>query len=68
MEPGSEVRFKVVGQNFLETRPIDGTAPPEVALPSMEDAAAGGAQKKSPYQIIGSMSEPGLGCLQWWNS
>jgi len=60
----------VVAHNFLGTRPIDGTAPPEVALPSLEDAAAaaGGAQKKPPYQIVGSMSEPRLGCLQWWNS
>lgn len=68
MEPGSDVRFKVVAERFVETRPVDGTAPPEVALPGLQDAALTAAQKQAAYQIIGSMSESGLGCLQWWNS
>uniref|UniRef100_A0A915KEP7 DNA-directed RNA polymerase III subunit RPC8 n=1 Tax=Romanomermis culicivorax TaxID=13658 RepID=A0A915KEP7_ROMCU len=68
MEPGSEVRFKVVEEKFSETRPIDGSAPPDVAQPVLEDVVDDNSYKKIPYQIIGSMSEAGLGCLQWWNS
>lgn len=63
MEPGSEVRFKVVEEKFTETHPNDGTAPPaEVVIPDEN------ADKKIPYLIIGTMSEAGLGCLQWWNN
>lgn len=61
MDPGEEVRFRVVEEIFVDTTP---NAPESVTeQPDLSEET-----KKSPYTIIGSISEPGLGLLSWWNS
>ncbi|XP_064618120.1 DNA-directed RNA polymerase III subunit RPC8-like [Liolophura sinensis] len=61
MDPGEEIRFRVVEEIFVDTTP---NAPESVSeQPDLSEDT-----KKSPYTIIGSISEPGLGLLSWWNS
>lgn len=50
MDPGKLVRFRVVENIFKDVDP-DGT---------QDDT------KEKSYQVIGSMSETGLGCIVWW--
>uniref|UniRef100_A0A914UHT1 RNA polymerase III subunit Rpc25 domain-containing protein n=1 Tax=Plectus sambesii TaxID=2011161 RepID=A0A914UHT1_9BILA len=61
MDPGKEVRFRVVEEQFCETQPTTADQTPIEQQQSGE-----GADRKSPYTIIVSMSESGLGDLQWW--
>lgn len=75
MDQGEEIRFRVMDEVFIDTSPTGpstekdsssaagtaGTAPPA----GTDDSAQ---QKESPYTLIGSVSEPGLGLLSWWNS
>lgn len=59
MDPGEEIRFRVRDEVFVDTTP----AGPETAetIEKPED-------KKVPYTLVGSISEPGLGLLSWWNN
>ncbi|ELU15722.1 hypothetical protein CAPTEDRAFT_156703 [Capitella teleta] len=66
MDIGEEVRFRVVDETFVDTSPtgpessssgVDGAETQEVT-----------AEKKSPFTLIGAVSEPGLGLLTWWNN
>ncbi|XP_076072587.1 DNA-directed RNA polymerase III subunit RPC8-like [Mytilus galloprovincialis] len=63
MDIGEEIRFRVVDETFVDTTPTgpDGTSVETSDNPDSES-------KKSPYTIVGSISEPGLGLLSWWNS
>ncbi|XP_077476166.1 DNA-directed RNA polymerase III subunit RPC8 [Stigmatopora argus] len=74
MDQGEEIRFRVSDELFLDTSPtgpkIEETAP---AQPGQSAAAAAPAQdtnekKNAPYTLIGTISEPGLGLLSWWNN
>ncbi|KAJ8254356.1 hypothetical protein COCON_G00209680 [Conger conger] len=66
MDQGEEIRFRVMDQVFLDTSPTGPavTATDNPAATAAEDAV----QKEAPYTLIGSISEPGLGLLSWWNS
>lgn len=65
---GEEIRFRVVSESFTDSTPI---GPPKKndsnnltytsLLQNKEDI-------KSPYTIIGSINEPGLGLLSWWRN
>uniref|UniRef100_A0A8W8I3Z9 RNA polymerase III subunit Rpc25 domain-containing protein n=1 Tax=Magallana gigas TaxID=29159 RepID=A0A8W8I3Z9_MAGGI len=63
MDIGEEIRFRVVDEIFVDTTPSgpDGTANQPSEISDTES-------KKTPYTIVGSISEPGLGLLSWWNS
>lgn len=63
MDIGEEIRFRVVDETFVDTTPTgpDGTSVESTDVPDPES-------KKSPYTIVGSITEPGLGLLSWWNS
>ncbi|XP_061182584.1 DNA-directed RNA polymerase III subunit RPC8-like [Saccostrea echinata] len=63
MDIGEEIRFRVVDEIFVDTTPTgpDGTANQSSEITDTET-------KKTPYTIVGSISEPGLGLLSWWNS
>jgi DNA-directed RNA polymerase III subunit RPC8 len=60
------IRFRVKDELFHDTTP---TGPPKTnnqiattsTIPIREE------EKKSPYSIIASIDEPGLGLLSWWN-
>uniref|UniRef100_A0A8C1A106 DNA-directed RNA polymerase subunit n=1 Tax=Cyprinus carpio carpio TaxID=630221 RepID=A0A8C1A106_CYPCA len=70
MDQGEEIRFRVVDEVFIDTSPTGPST--EKEAPSADTAPPAGAedseqQKEAPYTLIGSVSEPGLGLLSWWN-
>lgn len=62
MDINEEIRFRVVDEVFTDLSP----AGPEMSgeKKSTDDAE----NKRSPYSITGSISEPGLGLRSWWSS
>lgn len=62
MDIGEEIRFRVVDEAFVDTTPVG----PDSANKDMDIVEP--EVKKSPWTIIGSVSESGLGLLSWWNS
>lgn len=73
MDQGEEIRFRVTDEVFVDTSPTgpataasDTAAQPgQSTAPPKED---GGEKKEAPYTLIGTICEPGLGLLSWWNS
>nr|CAG4638731.1 EOG090X0DHL [Cyclestheria hislopi] len=62
MDTGEEIRFRVVSETFNDTTP---------AGPNMESKEAisdAKENKRIPYLITATISEPGLGLLSWWSS
>lgn len=60
MDPGEEIRFRVIDESFVDTTPT---------APELPDANEGiEKEKKMPYTLMGSINEPGLGLLSWWTS
>ncbi|XP_064479009.1 DNA-directed RNA polymerase III subunit RPC8-like [Ornithodoros turicata] len=58
MDLGEQIRFRVVAESFVDTSPDS----PDVAeRPEIEVK-----EKRMPYSLTGSISEPGLGLLKWW--
>ncbi|XP_059395040.1 DNA-directed RNA polymerase III subunit RPC8 [Carassius carassius] len=72
MDQGEEIRFRVVDEVFIDTSPTGPSAEKEgpSAAPTAPPAGAedSAQQKEAPYTLIGSVTEPGLGLLSWWNS
>ncbi|PIK42755.1 putative DNA-directed RNA polymerase III subunit RPC8 [Apostichopus japonicus] len=62
MDINEEIRFKVVDEVFVDTTPV---GPEDLAEP-VQDPLLENQPKKSPYSLVGSISEPGLGLLTWW--
>ncbi|XP_035696030.1 DNA-directed RNA polymerase III subunit RPC8-like [Branchiostoma floridae] len=60
MDINEEIRFRVVDEVFVDTTPTG----PKVSEAAESDKEA----KKSPYALVGTISEPGLGLLSWWSS
>ncbi|XP_018328574.1 DNA-directed RNA polymerase III subunit RPC8 [Agrilus planipennis] len=58
MDAGESIRFKVTAEVFQET------CPSGPALSETRDSI----EAKVPYLIKGSINEPGLGLLSWWNN
>ncbi|KAL3207958.1 hypothetical protein MRX96_039381 [Rhipicephalus microplus] len=56
MDLGEEIRFRVVGEVFVDTTP---GGPETTELPDAEE-------RHVPYSLTASISEPGLGLLKWW--
>ncbi|TRY88382.1 hypothetical protein DNTS_018298 [Danionella cerebrum] len=61
MDRGEEIRFRVTDELFIDTSPSGPSKGGE-----NEDVAA--EETQTPYTLIGSVSEPGLGLLSWWNN
>ncbi|XP_077526821.1 RNA polymerase III subunit H [Haemaphysalis longicornis] len=57
MDLGEQIRFRVVGETFVDTTP----AGPETAAEAPETE-----ERRAPYSLTGSISESGLGLLKWW--
>ncbi|KAG7216257.1 hypothetical protein INR49_029109 [Caranx melampygus] len=75
MDQGEEIRFRVTDEVFVDTSPTGpATATTETpAQPGQSTTAppppeATGEKKEPPYTLIGTICEPGLGLLSWWNS
>ncbi|KAK9978643.1 hypothetical protein ABG768_020386 [Culter alburnus] len=75
MDQGEEIRFRVVDEVFIDTSPTGPSTEKEAPSAAGTTSAAPPAgpedaapQKEAPYTLIGSVSEPGLGLLSWWNN
>ncbi|XP_078347084.1 DNA-directed RNA polymerase III subunit RPC8-like [Oculina patagonica] len=62
MDINEEIRFRVVDEVFTDLSP----AGPEMS--GEKQSADETENKRSPYTITGSISEPGLGLRSWWSS
>ncbi|XP_071954233.1 DNA-directed RNA polymerase III subunit RPC8-like [Antedon mediterranea] len=63
MDAGEEIRFRVINETFVDTTPVGPENGHDHSVDDQESEA-----KKSPYSLTGSISEPGLGLLTWWNA
>ncbi|XP_050311744.1 DNA-directed RNA polymerase III subunit RPC8 [Anthonomus grandis grandis] len=59
MDAGDTIRFRVTAENFMETCPMG---------PSGLQEPQEGGEGKVPYSLTGSINEPGLGILSWWDN
>ena len=73
LSTGEKIRFRVIGESFVDTSP---TGPKEASAVATDMAAVAAAaaatpetteEKKIPYSLTASISEPGLGLLSWWS-
>uniref|UniRef100_A0A336LV94 DNA-directed RNA polymerase III subunit RPC8 n=1 Tax=Culicoides sonorensis TaxID=179676 RepID=A0A336LV94_CULSO len=62
MDINETIKFRVTGETFEESSPI---GPPVTDDPSNSTNA--NLEPKVPYRITGSISEPGLGLISWWD-
>ncbi|KAK4872639.1 hypothetical protein RN001_014668 [Aquatica leii] len=62
MDAGESIRFKVTAESFHETCPTS-TAPSTNVSEKIDSS-----DSKIPYLITGSINEPGLGLLTWWDN
>lgn len=63
MDIGETIRFRVTAEVFKETCP---TGPRMNVLGSVIEHTE--EENKVPYHISGSINEPGLGLLSWWDN
>ena len=70
LDIGELIRFKVVGENFVDTTPMSGPPkkPDNISISSTTNLPPNKEESRCPYSIVGSISEPGLGLLSWWNN
>ncbi|XP_050434795.1 DNA-directed RNA polymerase III subunit RPC8 [Adelges cooleyi] len=59
MDIGETVRFRVVSEQFIDTHP-------GVDSGLLDAGEIVTSKSKSPYSIIGTVREPGLGVVGWW--
>jgi len=59
MDIGETVRFRVVSEQFVDTHP-------GVDSGLLEAGEIVTSKSKSPYLIVGTVREPGLGVIGWW--
>ena len=64
MDQGEEIRFRVAEQVFTDTSPTAPETPDSVN--NIQNPAE--EVKKIPYMIHGTVNEPGLGLVSWWNN
>lgn len=73
MDQGEEIRFRVTDEIFVDTSPTGpSTATADTAAQPGQSTAAPAEEsvekKEAPYTLIGTICDPGLGLLSWWNS
>ncbi|KAJ8919816.1 hypothetical protein NQ315_006345 [Exocentrus adspersus] len=59
MDAGESIRFRVTAEMFNETCP---------AAPGNMQESQENIDNKVPYSLTGSINEPGLGLLSWWDN
>ncbi|KAE9530863.1 hypothetical protein AGLY_011325 [Aphis glycines] len=59
MDIGETVRFRVVSEQFTDTHP-------GVDSGLLDTGEIATLKSKSPYSIVGTVREPGLGVIGWW--
>ncbi|KAJ8972980.1 hypothetical protein NQ317_019011 [Molorchus minor] len=60
MDAGESIRFRVTAETFNETCPTGPTTAMQEPKENLEN--------KVPYSLTGSINEPGLGLLSWWDN
>ncbi|KAK3897863.1 RNA polymerase III subunit Rpc25-domain-containing protein [Staphylotrichum tortipilum] len=60
------VRFKVLSEEWHDQTPSKPVEAAEGAGGGATDEGVPAPISRPPYQIVGSMSGPGLGCCLWW--
>uniref|UniRef100_H3CH93 DNA-directed RNA polymerase subunit n=1 Tax=Tetraodon nigroviridis TaxID=99883 RepID=H3CH93_TETNG len=74
MDQGEEIRFRVTDEVFVDTSPTGPSAAETDAAAQPGQAATSAPteeskeKKEAPYTLIGTICEPGLGLLSWWNN
>ncbi|KAL8586188.1 hypothetical protein ACOMHN_057750 [Nucella lapillus] len=58
---GEEVRFRVMDEKFVDMSPTG----PEGMVQEFTDTDTD--SKKTPYTVIGCMTDSGMGMVSWWN-
>ncbi|XP_023025503.1 RNA polymerase III subunit H [Leptinotarsa decemlineata] len=58
MDAGASIRFRVTAEMFNETCP---------AGPQVQESQES-SENKTPYALMGSINEDGLGLLSWWDN
>ncbi|XP_025416823.1 DNA-directed RNA polymerase III subunit RPC8 [Sipha flava] len=59
MDIGETVRFRMVSEQFVDTHP-------GVDSGLLDTGEIATSKSKSPYSIVGTVREPGLGVIGWW--
>lgn len=67
---GETIRFRVTSESFQETSPAE---PPGLdhssSTNTTSNVAEGGTNNsKTPYRLLATINEPGLGLLTWWEN
>lgn len=60
MEVGETIKFKVKEELFTDTLPTGPTTTNSYEMNEVD-------QRRIPYLIKGTINEPGLGLITWWN-
>ncbi|KAK1877790.1 DNA-directed RNA polymerase III subunit RPC8 [Dissostichus eleginoides] len=70
MDQGEDIRFRVTDEMFVDTSPTGPSAAETPTIPGQPVAppAEEVEKKEAPYTLIGTICDPGLGLLSWWNS
>ncbi|GFY37835.1 DNA-directed RNA polymerase III subunit RPC8 [Trichonephila inaurata madagascariensis] len=58
MDRDEPIRFRVLEGTFVDTSPTS---------PETENSESEEKDRRIPYFLTGSINEPGLGLLSWWN-
>ncbi|XP_035232112.1 DNA-directed RNA polymerase III subunit RPC8-like [Stegodyphus dumicola] len=58
MDRDEPIRFRVIDETFVDTTPTS---------PETENSDAEEKDRRIPYNLTGSINEPGLGLLSWWS-
>lgn len=56
MDIGEKIKFRIMSEIFMETSP-------DIKISDSKSVL----ENKIPYLLIGSINEPGLGVLSWWD-
>lgn len=78
MDVGEAIRFRLLEQHFIEEAPVrkevlmaakmaamnPGAAPQSNPVPA--EAAEEPGPEQSPFRLVGSIAEDGLGLVSWW--
>ena len=60
MDPGEQIRFRVVSESFTDNGPVRGGPGAEA---DVKDEV-----KVASFSLQATINEPGLGLLSWWNN
>ena len=75
MDLGEAIRFRLLEQHFIEEAPVRKEVLMAAKLAAMNPGAATAAAvaeeplpAQSPFRLVGSIAEDGLGLVSWWGS